>query len=260
MELLSVALFAIFMTVGMNSGSTAASDIFLGAQSPSPLSFPIKGEEVFTLGLNSPLPLRERDKGEGLLPGNPPSVTATSPSEHDRDGDGIMDIYDNCPTTANPDQLNSNGGPFGDACVAPDVGIPAGAKIGDYPVIGRASRLDRGILIGHNVTMGAYVILERDTIVGHNAIIGDGTVVHRNATIGNRVVLGPNVTIGSGAIVGAGSAVGTDAAIGAGASIGEGAIIGENASVLPGVAVPAGAVVPQGATVTGQTFTDRRPQ
>ena len=40
----------------------------------------------------------------------------------DTDGDGIPDIYDNCPFDYNPDQLDSDGDGFGDACdPCPDV-------------------------------------------------------------------------------------------------------------------------------------------
>jgi len=87
--------------------------------SPSPLSSPIEGGDT----------VRESYKGGELLAANPPHVTATSPSEHDADGDGVMDPYDNCPTIANPDQLNTTGGPFGDACVAPDVTLPKDTKL-----------------------------------------------------------------------------------------------------------------------------------
>ncbi len=34
----------------------------------------------------------------------------------DSDGDGIADDTDNCPTTANPDQINTDFDPLGDAC------------------------------------------------------------------------------------------------------------------------------------------------
>ena len=34
----------------------------------------------------------------------------------DADGDGVPDVIDNCPSTPNPDQADSDGGPLGDAC------------------------------------------------------------------------------------------------------------------------------------------------
>jgi hypothetical protein len=34
----------------------------------------------------------------------------------DRDGDGIIDLEDNCPDVANPDQIDSDGDDIGDAC------------------------------------------------------------------------------------------------------------------------------------------------
>jgi len=45
------------------------------------------------------------------------STTCTGPrAEEDSDGDGIINCEDNCPSTANPDQMDSNGDGFGDAC------------------------------------------------------------------------------------------------------------------------------------------------
>jgi hypothetical protein len=38
----------------------------------------------------------------------------------DADGDGVVDAADNCPTVANPDQVNSDTDPQGDACDADD--------------------------------------------------------------------------------------------------------------------------------------------
>jgi hypothetical protein len=40
----------------------------------------------------------------------------TDPTFADRDGDGIEDLLDNCPTTSNPDQQDSDEDGIGDAC------------------------------------------------------------------------------------------------------------------------------------------------
>lgn len=43
-------------------------------------------------------------------------ILCNSGSQPDGDGDGIPDATDNCPTVANPDQMDSNGNGIGDAC------------------------------------------------------------------------------------------------------------------------------------------------
>lgn len=48
-------------------------------------------------------------------PGTPDVPDVPAPGE-DSDGDGVLDSEDNCPTTANPDQADSNGNGAGDAC------------------------------------------------------------------------------------------------------------------------------------------------
>ncbi|MEN6357050.1 MAG: choice-of-anchor Q domain-containing protein [Armatimonadota bacterium] len=55
---------------------------------------------------------QDNDGGADIIDSDP-----TVFSESDTlDGDGIADIYDNCPSAANPDQLDSNGDGKGDAC------------------------------------------------------------------------------------------------------------------------------------------------
>ncbi|WP_272150956.1 thrombospondin type 3 repeat-containing protein [Tenacibaculum aiptasiae] len=68
------------------------------------------------------------DDGDGVLNGvdNCPSTANADQKDsdgngigdvcQDTDGDGIIDINDNCPTTANPDQKDSDGNGTGDAC------------------------------------------------------------------------------------------------------------------------------------------------
>jgi hypothetical protein len=40
----------------------------------------------------------------------------TAGSDFDQDNDGVIDVADNCPTIANPDQANADGDEFGDVC------------------------------------------------------------------------------------------------------------------------------------------------
>ena len=47
----------------------------------------------------------------------PPEDRVWADCNPDDDNDGIPDLYDNCPTVPNPDQLNTDGAPDGgDAC------------------------------------------------------------------------------------------------------------------------------------------------
>ncbi|HYC21171.1 MAG TPA: thrombospondin type 3 repeat-containing protein [Candidatus Bathyarchaeia archaeon] len=45
-----------------------------------------------------------------------PDPTASGPAGPDRDGDGVPDDVDNCPTVYNPDQMDTDGDGIGDAC------------------------------------------------------------------------------------------------------------------------------------------------
>lgn len=49
-------------------------------------------------------------------PCGPRQVCVSSACLADRDGDGVADVFDNCPDDANPDQLDSDGDRIGDAC------------------------------------------------------------------------------------------------------------------------------------------------
>jgi len=66
--------------------------------------------------------------GSDPIDGSPPSVPAPPPSGDplsdpnavgDPDDDGVPNLLDNCPNDPNPDQLDTYGGPAGDACEPP---------------------------------------------------------------------------------------------------------------------------------------------
>jgi UDP-3-O-[3-hydroxymyristoyl] glucosamine N-acyltransferase len=75
--------------------------------------------------------------------------------------------------------------------------------------IGRGSKIDDHVHIGHNVTIGESCILCGMVGVSGSVVIGD------RVRVGGRVGIGDRVRIGDQAVVAAGSGVGTDVAPGA---------------------------------------------
>jgi hypothetical protein len=63
----------------------------------------------------APAAAPDRD-GDGVPDDGDNCPTVANPGQFDTDGDGIGDACDNCPTVANPDQKDTDGDGVGDAC------------------------------------------------------------------------------------------------------------------------------------------------
>ena len=192
--------------------------------------------------------------------------------EGDGDGDGVVDRVDNCPTVSNTDQADVGGDGYGDACVAPDVSVPADARLGANPRIGARTIIEPGVSVGDDAMIGEDVRLGRGLRAGDRLILADFVSTGRRSTLGNDVTIGfatrfeGNVTVGDSVSIGDQVVVRrgvtiedratihplvvlfAGARIGAGAVVEMGARVGRGAVVAPGAVVPAGTTVPPGAT------------
>ena len=174
----------------------------------------------------------------------------------DKDGDGVLDDIDNCPSVSNADQLDTNGDGHGDACVPPDVNIPPNADIGEGTTVGTGSVINSGVLVGDNSEIGDDATLNKDIIAGENLFIGDGSEINKNSTAGNdviigdNVVIGQNVTIGSRVTIGSNTFINRDVVIEDDVLIGVGVTIGRGSIILAGAFVSDGTVLPKNSIVS----------
>ncbi|HWE26782.1 MAG TPA: thrombospondin type 3 repeat-containing protein [Polyangia bacterium] len=110
----------------------------------------------------------------------------------DSDGDGIPDDYDDCPTTYDPDQKSTNGGPPGDACgghpASPDLAaadlsqstLPPNSDMGQVqPIADLSPPTDlAGVLLIDNFTSNTL-----DTTIWKSNTDGGGTIAIANGML-----------------------------------------------------------------------------
>jgi len=167
----------------------------------------------------------------------------------DSDGDGVLKDVDNCPTIANPDQIDANGDSFGDAFVSPSVQIPSTAHVGSNPIIGTGTVINGGVMVGDDAKIGSNVTLNKLVRGGNNVTIGDGTKIDQGTVLGNNVRIGANVIIERNVVIRFGVVIGDNTTIGAGSIVGSNAQIGSNVRMGASVTVAANAVVPNGTRI-----------
>ena len=167
----------------------------------------------------------------------------------DSDGDGVLKDVDNCPTIANPDQIDANGDGFGDACVSPSVQIPSTAHVGSNPIIRIGTVINSGVTVGDDAKIGSDVTLNKLVRGGNNVTIGDGTKIDQGTELGDDVSIGANVIIGKNVVIGSGVVIRDNTTVGTSSIVGSNAQIGSNVSLGTSVTVSASAVVPNGTSI-----------
>ena len=171
---------------------------------------------------------------------------------NDADGDGVPDELDNCPTVPNPDQIDSNGNGFGDACVDPTASIADSAQVDPTATIGALAVIKQGASVGASSAIGAMTTLNRNVQIGEDVTSGEATVLNRDSSVGDGTTIGSSVivdrlvTILENVVIGDATHIGQRSVICAGAQVGSNVTIGKN------VLVDTGQVVPEGSVLAGQ--------
>lgn len=170
----------------------------------------------------------------------------------DADGDGVLDAEDNCPTVPNPDQADSNGDGFGDACVDPTASISERANVDRTATIGAFSTIKKGASVGAGSAIGETTTIDKNVQLGEDVTVGNSTVIHKDSSVGDGSAIGAFVIVDRGVTILESVVVGDGARIGRGSVICSGAQIGSSSTIGKNVLVDTGQVVPDGSVLAGQ--------
>lgn len=184
--------------------------------------------------------------------------------QNDRDGDGVFDHVDNCPTVPNADQLDVNEDGYGDACVSPTALIESDVILGVGVIIEEGVEIQSGSSVGDETIIRTEAVIGQDSVIGSNSEIGPGTVLVGSIAVGEYTFIGANVTIGLGSQVGDDNTIGESVTIGSGsifggfggvyftstsAVIGDGNAIADNTTIGAATAVGNNNIIGENATI-----------
>jgi carbonic anhydrase/acetyltransferase-like protein (isoleucine patch superfamily) len=167
----------------------------------------------------------------GNMENGPRAGSAYVYSVVDFEFDGILDDVDNCPTLFNPDQQDSNGDGYGDACVDPSVTVSGNSDVDRTAIVGAYAKIKKNVRVGANTRVGSEVDLRKGVNVGEFVEIGDGAILNKDIKVGDAASIGPGARIGSGVFVGAGTVIGANSVIGKGTVICDSAEIAANSEI-----------------------------
>ena len=164
--------------------------------------------------------------------------------EGDTDADGRDDSIDNCPAIYNPNQLDSNGDGYGDACVDPSVTIPDDAHVDPSVIIGPGTVVKGGVIIAADVEIGSYVTINKNAYIGDGTTIGDNTLINKDVSIGSTITIGDDVVVNKNVSVEDYVQIGDRTIVGRDVSIGSGSVIAADQTITKEEVIPPGSFVP----------------